>query len=363
MPYRILSIAPTSFFADYGCHVRILEEVRALQQLGHQVTLCTYHTGDPVPGIRIVRMPRLPWQRRVRIGSHWHKPYFDLLLTATALVAAIRQRVDVVHAHLHEGALIGAVVAKLLRCPLIFDYQGSLTGEMLDHGFLSARSPLLRLFTRLERWINGLPDVIITSSAQAQAQLAATSGPLGEVPVRTDRCRGPGLFSPPAQGRLRGCCSPHGAGHVRSSGRPPRRRLLGPACRLSGYPAAAARCRAGHSAAPVHALLNYLIMGYPGLEQYRRMAYDLQLLDHVTFTGRIPYSQAPQHLSLGDIAVAPKLSETEGNGMAASRSSGAGTQPKLPPLPLVILNYMAMGLPTVAFATAVAQELLGPHGV
>ena len=88
---------------------------------------------------------------------------------------------------------------------------------------------------------------------------------------------------------------------------------------------------------------HFLIMGYPGLEQYRRMAYDLQLLDHVTFTGRIPYSQAPQHLSLGDIAVAPKLSETEGNGK--------------------ILNYMAMGLPTVAFATAVARELLGPHGV
>src|SRR5262245_58068236 len=26
VPYRVLMIAPTSFFADYGCHVRILEE-------------------------------------------------------------------------------------------------------------------------------------------------------------------------------------------------------------------------------------------------------------------------------------------------------------------------------------------------
>ena len=26
---RILSVAPTSFFNDYGCHVRILEEARA----------------------------------------------------------------------------------------------------------------------------------------------------------------------------------------------------------------------------------------------------------------------------------------------------------------------------------------------
>ena len=88
---------------------------------------------------------------------------------------------------------------------------------------------------------------------------------------------------------------------------------------------------------------HFLIMGYPGLEKYRRMAYDLQLLDHVTFTGRIPYNQAPLYLSLGDIAVTPKLSETEGNGK--------------------ILNYMSMGLATVAFDTAVARELLGPHGI
>ena len=26
--YKVLMIAPTSFFADYGCHVRILEEAR-----------------------------------------------------------------------------------------------------------------------------------------------------------------------------------------------------------------------------------------------------------------------------------------------------------------------------------------------
>ena len=31
---RILKIAPTSFFADYGCHVRILEETRALVRSG-----------------------------------------------------------------------------------------------------------------------------------------------------------------------------------------------------------------------------------------------------------------------------------------------------------------------------------------
>ena len=65
--------------------------------------------------------------------------------------------------------------------------------------------------------------------------------------------------------------------------------------------------------------------------------------DFVTFTGRVPYEQAPVYLALGDVAVAPKLSFTEGSGK--------------------LLNYMAVALPTVAFDTPVAREYLGPDGL
>ena len=53
MGYDVLAIAPTSFFADYGCHVRILEEARALQRRGHRVTVCTYHSGRDPEGITV----------------------------------------------------------------------------------------------------------------------------------------------------------------------------------------------------------------------------------------------------------------------------------------------------------------------
>ena len=88
---------------------------------------------------------------------------------------------------------------------------------------------------------------------------------------------------------------------------------------------------------------HFLIMGYPGLEQYRRQAYDLQILDHVTFTGRVPYPQAPRYLALLDVAVSAKRSETEANGK--------------------LLDYMAMALPSVAYETPVAREILGNLGV
>jgi glycosyltransferase involved in cell wall biosynthesis len=67
------------------------------------------------------------------------------------------------------------------------------------------------------------------------------------------------------------------------------------------------------------------------------------LEEHVTFPGRIDYDQAPRYLALGDVAVGPKLSETESNGK--------------------LYNYMACALPTVAFDTPSSREILGDLGV
>src|SRR4051812_7270617 len=77
-PLRILMVAPTSFFADYGCHVRILEEVRALQARGHRVRVCTYHNGADVAGVNIRRSVDVPWLRRAEVGSSRHKAYLDV---------------------------------------------------------------------------------------------------------------------------------------------------------------------------------------------------------------------------------------------------------------------------------------------
>ena len=80
------------------------------------------------------------------------------------------------HAHLHDGALIGYFVSRLRRVPLVFDYQGSLTREMVDHQFLRRESPLYRPVAWLERTIDGLADVILTSSTNAAEALLAGAG-------------------------------------------------------------------------------------------------------------------------------------------------------------------------------------------
>jgi glycosyltransferase involved in cell wall biosynthesis len=93
--------------------------------------------------------------------------------------------------------------------------------------------------------------------------------------------------------------------------------------------------------------VHFLIMGFPNVELYQEMAEQLGLAEHVTFTGRIPYKEAPSYLALGDVAVAPKISAK----ISATEGSGK------------LLNYMAMGLPVVAFDTPVNREYLGERGV
>src|SRR5581483_10112486 len=318
MPYRVLAIAPTPFFADYGCHVRIYEEARALGRLGHEVVICTYHNGrnpPPAPGVRVRRMPRVPWHAEVRVGSTYHKLYFDALLAATALVASLG-RIDVVHAHLHEGALIGALVSRLRRVPLVFDYQGSRTREMLDHQFLREESPLYRPLQRLEHLIERLPDLIITSSQHAAHQLCGWQGVRVEcLPDAVDTH----VFRPPPVEQVQAL--------RRRLGIPPEREVVGFLGLLAEYQGVGHLLYAARRVIERRPGTHFLIMGYPGLERYQRQAYDLQILDHVTFTGRVPYAEAPLHLALADVAVSPKRSASEANGK--------------------LLNYMAMGLPTI----------------
>ncbi len=176
MPYNILMIAPTSFFGDYGCHVRILEEARVLQQRGQRVTIATYFKGRDLPELNLVRTRPTPWHADYEVGSSRHKIVFDGLLAWTALKAARRLKPDIIHAHLHEGALIGRLISAVTGAPLVFDYQGSLTAEMLDHHFVRAGGKREWFWHTLERTIDRLPRAILTSSRHSADLLRAVLG-------------------------------------------------------------------------------------------------------------------------------------------------------------------------------------------
>jgi glycosyltransferase involved in cell wall biosynthesis len=329
-------IAPTSFFADYGCHVRILEEALVLRQLGNKVCICTYHNGRDIADLDIERTIAIPWRTDYEVGSSRHKIAFDALLQVKALSAAIRFRPDVVHGHLHEGALIGYTVSKLLGVPLVFDFQGSMTSEMADHSFLNPNGPFFGPARWLEQRIVDLPAAILTSSRHAAALLSNDFHCPSDRIIALADCVNADFFAPTqsSEERLR---------LKERWGIPTNRRVVVYLGLLAEWQGTGLLLQAAAQLVSNMPNVHFLIMGFPSVEQYRQEALDLGLDGHVTFTGKIPYEEAPSYLALGDVAVAPKISATEGSGK--------------------LLNYMAMALPTVAFDVPVSREFLGELGV
>jgi len=333
---RILSIAPTSFFNDYGCHVRILEEARALKARGHEVTILTYYKGHDVPDVPIIRTMPTPWHRDYEVGSSRHKFAFDVLLAIRLLRVLTRNRFDVIHAHLHEGALIASVLARPWHTPVVFDYQGSLTDELIQHRFIRPRSLAHLVFHHAEQVIDRIADAVVTSTYHAADALRAKIGTHLLIEALPDGVNAntfhPNVLSPTERAHLRA--------HFGIGADEPVVVFLGLLAAHQGIAhliETAARLKASGRR------VRWLVMGYPSVAYWQCVAAEAGVQEDVIFTGRVPYMNAPRMLALGDIAIAPKLSLTEGSGK--------------------ILNYMAMGLPTVAFDTPAQREYLGSLGI
>jgi len=328
---KILMLAPTPYFADRGCHVRIYEEARALCSLGHDVRIVTYHLGRDMPGIPVFRILNIPWYHKLEAGPSWHKLYLDLLLLARALPILFSFRPHIIHAHLHEGAFIGLLLKKICGVPLLMDFQGSLTGECIDHGFIKFDSPVARIFRWIEQMINKSADMIITSSSAAAADLINQWNMPKEKVIPLIDGVDTEVFRPYPQyeGRER----------LALPKEIPVVAYLGVLNSYQGIDLLL-DCIAQLKSETVK--VHFLIMGFPH-EGYRDVAAGRGISDMITFTGRINYQDAPLLLSAADIAVTPKLSPTEANGK--------------------VFNYMACALPVIAFDTPVNREAMGDSGI
>lgn len=331
---RILILAPTPFFADRGSHMHIAEQTYALGRLGFTTKIVTYHLGRDLPGLDIVRTIKIPWYKKLGPGPSWHKFYVDILLLFTAIRVTRQFKPDIIHAHLHEGCVLGWVLKKMFHLPLVFDMQGSLTGELIAHNFPLVRPQTLRTWWyKLEKIIDHLADALIVQSTEMQQEaqnhfhvpsqrvFIAYDGVSTEqfVPGGADQILLQKLAIPPGKKIIvyLGGLSPH----------------KGVDIVLDAFPRILAKVP--------NAFL--LLMGYPNEEHYQKRVRAMRLEESVRVTGKISYEEAPRYLRLGDIAVAPKRSQTEANGK--------------------IYNYMACGLPTVAFDTIVSRDILGDLGI
>lgn len=329
-PLRILAIAPTPFFVDRGGHVQIYEQARALIKLGNWLELCTYHIGRDMPGIPTRRIPNVPRYKKTDAGPSYQKLYLMILLFFLSWREIRRFKPDILHGHGWDGCWIAYTLYKLTGVPFVFDMQGSFTGEIVAHGYAKADSLYFKFLKWIERRTLHL-GTVVTQSEQMVKDAIRDFG------VRPDR-----IFHTYDGVDTEDLNPDVKPGNLRQElDLPPDKKIVVFLGLLKPYQGVDSLLEAirilvyemGYMGA------HFLIMGFPDEDKYRGKARELGVAEYATFPGKIDYKQRKHYYALGSLAVAPKLSPTEGDGK--------------------IYDYLAMGLPIVAYDRPASKEILG----
>lgn len=325
--FKVLMLAPTPFFSDRGCHIRIYEEAKALAKLGVDLKIATYFAGQDVPGLEVVRAGKWVGYRKLAAGPSIKKPLADLALLFRARREIRKFQPDFIHCHLHEGAFVGLLAAGAgeKRVPVILDYQGSLAGELSEHHPFFRLPGISKMTGMTESAINSRVDAILLNCAALGAEIKTGL---------KEKCRvvGDGVDLE------RFCPQTADPELKRKAGLKPGLPVIVFLGLLNRYQGLDLLLKSAAILKNKKAKFQMLVMGYP-IGDYPERARNLGLDELVKFSGRIDYNQAHKWLALGEVAVAPKIARSESNGK--------------------ILNYLAMGIPVACFDKPVNRELAG----
>lgn len=333
-PLTVLHIAPTPFFSDRGCHMRIKGIIGALEKKSVSNILCTYHHGRDIEGIETVRTPAIPGYRKAEAGPSPFKYIADILLLFKVLSVMLTRRPDAIHGHLHEGALIGWVAKMLFfwrKVPLVFDVQGSLVGELDAHGYFRKFRMLRHVFWGIEYLITRMPDSFVCSS---QSSLDILKDSFHVKPERLSLVNDGADIPVVDRDEI---------GRVNSTTGLPQ------STPIVIYTGALLESKGLSNlfdlileAKKRDIDCHFLIVGYPTGEM-KEFCEKNGLTDFCSLAGRVPYEKLGNYLAVASMAVEPKSTDS-------GEASGK------------LLNYMGVGLPVICFDTLNNRQMLGNSG-
>jgi len=319
--YSVAMVAACPFPANHGTPAAIREMSEELARRGHTIRVVTYPLSDntPISGVAIDRVCQIGFNRVIKVGPNYQRLLFDFLLIFKLFQIVRRHRIDLIHAHNYEAALVAAVVGRLSGIPVIYNAINTMIGELPSFGFVRPQILAVGLAKLLDYLTPRVADAVIADTAELQRFLLDIGVAAERVTTINSGVR-PEMFAFGDASKVRDRC------HVANE------RVIiytGTFDRFQGVDYLLAAFKIVHQHYP---LTKLVLVGNTidptHRNKYTSMAEKLGVACYVTMMS-CTLEELPDFLAAADIAVVP-------------RPESAG-------IPTKLLNYMAAGKAIVSF--------------
>ena len=313
-PLKICVVAACPFPYSRGSPIRIQRLANALVKRGHEVCVVTYHLGDDASedDFEVVRSARVPTYKKLSPGPSIQKLLIvDPLLTIKLAGTLRKSAFDIIHAHHYEGLLTARVAKTGRRLPLVYDAHTLLGSELPYYKMGAPRRFIAGLGDRLDRWLPGLSDHVVSVTETIRDKLVAQGMSGDDISVITNGVEYE-LFTPAIESR-------------QVSHENPRLVFTG---NLASYQGVDHMLNAFARVVEQRKDVRLLLVTKSSFEPYESQAAELGVREYIDFS-EAPFKEHPTLLANGNIALNPRV-DADG-------------------IPQKLLNYMAAACATVSF--------------
>jgi 1,2-diacylglycerol 3-alpha-glucosyltransferase len=321
--YSIAMVAACPFPANHGSPASIREMSETLAQNGHNIHIVTYPFGQnlPMDKVTVHRVFNFGWTQNVRVGPSFQKPFLDLFLLFLLCRVIRRERIQLIHAHNYEGAIIGILAKWITRIPLLYNAVNTMTDELPGYRFVRPAFLARWIAYILDRWVPLFPDHITAVSQELVQFLVQQNVPPGKISFLPAGVK-PSMFKVEDPGKLRGNYSIGTRQVIMYTG------TLDSFQRID-YLLQAFTVVIRKEPSSLLMIVNNIVET-PLLEKHQALANALGISENVLWVGPHLLDDLPHYLSLATVTVI--------------------SRPNCPGHPVKLLNYMAAGKPIVSFA-------------
>lgn len=316
---KILMIAPEPFLEERGAPFAIHHHIKALLSMGFEVDLVTYHLGKPVdlPGLTILRIPAIPFIRRVKVGPSLAKIPLDILVFFLALRQLCKKKYAYLHTH-EEAGLMGIILSAIFGCKHLYYMHSDLSQQIVSSAFTES-SLLVATVRAVQAFMVRKADAVIAICPDIETAARSMSK---QTPIYMIENSAVDESLPPADPAL--------VARLRSTLRLGEGPVLLYTGTLESYQGIELLLHSIPTVAAIIPNVRYVFVGgQPDqVEEMSDLVRELDLREVVRFVGQRPLAEMPAYMALADVLLSP-------------RTKGTNT-------PLKLYTYLRSGKPILA---------------